>query len=278
VSVRPEGREAFGTKVEIKNMNSFRSLERAVDFEIERQVAEIEGGGEIVQETRHWDEADGRTHGMRTKEGSSDYRYFTEPDLPPMHLDDAWVAPIRETLPELPAARATRYAELGIDHAAAAVLAGADEHTRSILEAAIEQGVEGRRVGLWLTQDVAAWLNREGRELATTPLEAAHLAELASLADEGALSSSGISTALGHVLAGEGGPREVAEAHDLIQISDEGALEAAVDAAIAEHPDEWQRYVDGERKLTGFFVGQVMRATGGKADPKIVSRLLAEKS
>jgi aspartyl-tRNA(Asn)/glutamyl-tRNA(Gln) amidotransferase subunit B len=278
VSVRPEGQDALGTKVEIKNMNSFRSLERAIDFEIERQIAAIEVGGGIVQETRHWDEADGRTHGMRTKEGSSDYRYFTEPDLPPMHLDEGWVAPIREALPELPAARSGRYVALGLDSAAAGVLAAAGPHTRSLLEEAIGKGVDARRVGLWLTQDVAAWLNREGRELADTALAADHLVELAGLADEGALSSSGVTTVLGHVLAGAGSPRAVAEAHDLIQISDAGALEAAVDAAIADHPDEWQRFIDGEQKLTGFFVGQVMRATGGKADPKVVARLLADKS
>ncbi len=278
VSVRPVGEAELGTKVEIKNMNSFRSLERAVDHEVRRQVALIGDGGTVIQETRHWDEADGRTHAMRTKEGSSDYRYFTEPDLPPMHLDEDWVAPIRARLPELPAARAARYVGLGIDSTAATVLASAGPHTWALLEGAVDAGADPGRTANWLTQDVTAWLRREGRSVEETALAPEHLAELGELVGDGTLSSSGAVTVLGHVLAGEGSPREVAEAHDLVQISDAGALEAAVDEAIAANPDEWARFVDGERKLTGFFVGQVMRATGGKADPTAVARILADKA
>ena len=273
VSVRPEGSTPLGTKVEIKNMNSFRSLERAVDHEIRRQVEVLESGGALHQETRHWDEADGRTHAMRSKEGSSDYRYFPEPDLPPMHLDDAWVAPIRASLPELPAARAARYAALGLEDSVAANLAIADEPTRRVFETATGGGLEPRQAANWLTQEVAAWLRREDRSLADTSLTGSHLVELAGLVARGALSSSGAATVLGLVLAGEGAPGEVASSHDLIQISDTGAIESVVGDVVAAHPDEWERLVAGEEKLVGFFVGRVMRATHGKADPAVVTAI-----
>ncbi len=278
VSVRPEGEPELGTKVEVKNMNSFRSLERAVDHEISRQIAHIESGGTVIQETRHWDEADGRTHGMRTKEGSSDYRYFTEPDLPPMHLDEDWVAPIRAALPELPEARAARYRQMGLEAGAADVLAPASPRARELFESAVGAGGDPRQVANWLVQDVTAWLRKADTDLEATPLSAGHLVELGRLVDDGKLSSSAAVMVLGHVLAGDGAPAGVAEANDLIQISDAGALESAIDEIIAANPEEWERYVGGEQKLTGFFVGQVMRVTQGKADPKLVSQILRDKA
>lgn len=278
ISVRREGEPELGTKVEIKNMNSFRSLERACDFEATRQVGILESGGTIVQETRHWDEADGRTHSMRVKEGSSDYRYFTEPDLLPMQFDDAWVDPIRASLPELPAARAERYASLGVDAHSAGLLVGAEEAFGAVFEAAVEGGVAAKQAANWLLQDVTAWLRKEDAALADTPLTGAHLGELAGLVGDGKLSSNGATAVIEGVLAGEGGPGEVAGARDLIQISDSGALEAAVDEAIASNPDEFARYVGGEQRLTGFFVGQVMKATRGKADPKQVGEILRSRA
>jgi aspartyl-tRNA(Asn)/glutamyl-tRNA(Gln) amidotransferase subunit B len=278
ISVRQVGETELGTKVEIKNMNSFRSLERACDFEAVRQVALLESGGTIVQETRHWDEADGRTHSMRVKEGSSDYRYFTEPDLLPMHFDESWVAPIRAGLPELPAARAERYVALGVDAHAAELLVGAEAAYGTVFEAAVDGGVAAKQAANWLLQDVTTWLRRTESELEATPLTGSHLVELAGLVGEGKLSSNGVSAVLEGVLEGEGAPGAVAEARDLIQISDSGALETAVDEAIAANPDEFARFAGGEQRLTGFFVGEVMKATRGKADPKQVSQILRARA
>ncbi len=276
ISVRRVGDPVLGTKVEIKNMNSFRSLERACDFEAARQVAVLESGGSLTQETRHWDEADGTTYSMRSKEGSSDYRYFTEPDLVPMVFDAAWVEPIRSSLPELPAQRRDRYVGMGIDTHAASVLVAADDHYGVVFEEAVAAGAPSRLAANWLIQDVTTWLRKEERTVGETPLEGVHLAELAALVADGKLSSNGATAVVEGVLAGEGRPADVAAARDLIQISDVGALGAAVDTAIAANPDEFARLKD-DPKLIGFFVGQVMRATGGKADPRQVTEILKDR-
>ncbi len=277
VSVRPEGASEFGTKVEIKNMNSFRSLERAIDYEIIRQIDSIEGGTPIVQETRHWDEEAGVTQGMRSKEGSSDYRYFIEPDLVPMEIDDHWQSRVRAALPELPATRRSRYAGLGLDPHLAEVLTGADSGLRDLFTATIDAGAGARAAATWVTGEVTAWLRREDKSIESSPLDGTGLAELVTMIESGDLSSSAAKDVLDGVLRGEGRPREVAASRDLLQVSDEGAIESAVDDVLSANPDAVERYRAGETKVTGFLVGQVMRATGGKADPKVVNRLLGEK-
>jgi aspartyl-tRNA(Asn)/glutamyl-tRNA(Gln) amidotransferase subunit B len=177
VSIRHSGDEELGTKVEVKNMNSFRSLERAVDFEIERQVALVESGGSVTQETRHWDEEAGVTHSMRTKEGSSDYRYFTEPDLVPMAMSAEWVDRVRAGLPELPAQRRERYRSQGLDHETAGVLSGVDATLRSIYDDAVLSGAPARAAANWLTGEVVGWLRKRDAESAALPLGGAALAE-----------------------------------------------------------------------------------------------------
>ncbi|MGH8875335.1 MAG: Asp-tRNA(Asn)/Glu-tRNA(Gln) amidotransferase subunit GatB, partial [Acidimicrobiia bacterium] len=274
VSVRPQGDQALGVKVEIKNMNSFRSLERALAYEIERQVEALEAGGEVVQETRHWDEQAGVTHGMRTKEGSSDYRYFTEPDLVPMAVDEAWLERVGAGLPELPGRRKARYLELGLDPHAAGVLVSADDRLRDLFEEALGAGSEPRAAANWVTGEVTAYLRREDVSLDDTPLTGPHLAQLTGMVAAGTLSASAAREVLAGVLAGEGTPQEVAAARDLIQVSDASVLEQEVEAVLAAHPDEVGRIRAGEQKLVGFLVGQVMRATGGKADPRTVNELL----
>ncbi|HEY6635256.1 MAG TPA: Asp-tRNA(Asn)/Glu-tRNA(Gln) amidotransferase subunit GatB, partial [Acidimicrobiia bacterium] len=276
VSVRPEGTEAFGVKVEIKNMNSFRSLERAVEFEIERQVEVIEAGGVIIQETRHWDEEAGVTHSMRTKEGSSDYRYFTEPDLVPMVMDDVWVGEVRAGLPELPAQRRRRYLSGGLDVSAAGVLSDMPSDLRRLFDDAVVAGAAPKPAANWVTGEINAWLRRTGDD-ADVPVTGAQLAELVGMVEDGTVSSSAAKEVLEGVLSGEGDPRVVAERRDLIQISDTGALDAAVDEVLAANPEAVESYRGGETKVVGFLVGQVMRATGGKADPKLVNGLLVEK-
>jgi aspartyl-tRNA(Asn)/glutamyl-tRNA(Gln) amidotransferase subunit B len=277
VSVRPEGADELGTKVEIKNMNSFRSLERAIAFEIDRQIETLESGGELVQETRHWDEETSVTHSMRTKEGSSDYRYFTEPDLVPMHMERDWVEEIRRGLPELPAARRHRYLEGGLDAYLAGVLSDSAPVLRDIFDAAVAAGAEPRPAANWLTGEVTAWLRRTETDPRAVPLAGSQLAELIAMVDDGTVSSSAAKEVLEGVLEGEGSPRGVAEARDLVQISDTSALEAAVEEALEANPEAVANYKEGEKKVVGFLVGQVMRATQGKADPKLVNQLLSQK-
>jgi aspartyl-tRNA(Asn)/glutamyl-tRNA(Gln) amidotransferase subunit B len=267
----------LGTKVEVKNMNSFRSLERAVDYEIRRQIDVLESGGEVVQETRHWDEEAAVTHSMRTKEGSSDYRYFTEPDLVPMDLDVEWVAEVRKGLPELPAARRARYIEAGLDTDLAGILSDSPVEIRAVYEEAVGAAAPPRAAAKWLTGEVTAWMRRTDTEPAELTLRGGQLAELVTIVDDGTVSSSAAKDVLEGVLHGEGDPRAVAEARDLVQISDMSALEAAVDEALADNPDAVDNYRAGETKVVGFLVGQVMKATQGKADPKMVNQLLAEK-
>lgn len=277
ISVNRPGEE-FGTKVEVKNMNSFRSLERATDFEIARQIAANEAGERIVQETRHWDEEKQTSKSMRSKEGSSDYRYFTEPDMVPMVLDAEWVAKAQAALPELPDAQQARYEALGLDKQAASVIVGLEEAYGSALEGAIDAGADARLVSNWLTQDVTAWARSEERALESTSLTGGALAELSAMVSDGKLSATAAKKTLTGVLEGEGSPEEVATAMDLLQMSDFGAIETVVDQLIADNPDDFERLVGGDGRVTGFFVGQAMRATGGKADPKVVNQILRDRA
>jgi aspartyl-tRNA(Asn)/glutamyl-tRNA(Gln) amidotransferase subunit B len=275
VSVRRSGTEPFGTKVEVKNMNSFRSLERAVAFEIVRQVAELESGGTLRQETRHWDEEAGVTHSMRTKEGSSDYRYFTEPDLTPIVIDQAWRDDIAARLPELPAERRTRYRQAGVDSQVSQVLADATHGLRSLYDETVAGGAEPRVAANWVTGEVTGWMRRE--DVDEPPISGPQLAALIGMVNENLVSASAAKDVLDGVLRGEGEPAEVAEARDLLQLTDNSAVEAAVDEVLAANPDAIERYRSGEHKVVGFLVGQVMRATQGKADPKAANELLINK-
>jgi aspartyl-tRNA(Asn)/glutamyl-tRNA(Gln) amidotransferase subunit B len=277
VSIRPEGEGDLGTKVEIKNMNSFRSLERAVDHELERQVALVDSGGVVVQETRHWDEEAGVTHSMRTKEGSSDYRYFVEPDLVPMVLDEAWIARVRDSLPELPAKRRERYRDQGLSDAMASVLSASPPHIRELHEAAVVNGADPRASANWATGEVTAWAHRQEAEPADLPIDGKALAELIGLVEAGSLSNSAAKEVLEGVMAGEGSPGSVAESRNLIQLTDASAIESAVEEVIAANPQAVDGFRSGEDKVLGFLVGQVMRATGGRADPKAVDRLLRSR-
>lgn len=278
ISIRPEGDDKLGTKVEIKNMNSFRSLERAVDFEIIRQIEVIESGGALTQETRHWDESAGITQSMRSKEGSSDYRYFTEPDLVPMVMDDAWVSAIKETIPELPAERRLRYGTAGMDALLAGVLSDSDPELRALYDSAVTAGAEPTAVANWVTGEITGWLRRTESSPADLPVGGESLAELLEMVDQGMLSSSAAKEVLDGVLSGEGAPKDVAKSRDLIQISDGSALETIVDRILDENRDALASLQSGEDKVLGFLVGQVMRASQGKADPKLVNEILRSRA
>jgi aspartyl-tRNA(Asn)/glutamyl-tRNA(Gln) amidotransferase subunit B len=277
VSVRPLGTTELGTKVEIKNMNSFRSLERAVASEITRQISAIEAGERIVQETRHWDEEAGMTQSMRSKEGSSDYRYFTEPDLVPVEISAELLNEVRSAMPELPADRRRRYTRLGLDAHAVAVLSSAEPSLRQLFKETVELGSDAPTTANWITGELTAALRRTGSSVADTPLRAVHLVELVGMITGGKLSSSAGKEVLGAVLAGQGSPAEAAAALDLLQVSDQGLIAAAVDEVLAVNPDAIVRFRSGEEKVLGFLVGLVMRSTGGKADPKLVNQLLRTK-
>ena len=274
VSLRQQGTDALGTKVEVKNMNSFRSLERALDHEIERQRGMLDSGVVVVQETRHWDEEAGVTHGMRSKEESSDYRYFPEPDLVPVVVDDEWKTRIAENLPELPAARLVRYRELGVEPQVAAALSASTDGLAQLFDASTAIGADPRLAANWLTGDIRAHLRREGLNLTETGLDADAMAELSDLVGGGKLSSSAAKEVLAGVIAGEGRPEEVANGRDLLQVSDRSEVETEVTRVLAAHPDEVARARDGEEKVVGFLVGQVMKASRGKADPRLVTELV----
>ena len=273
VSVRPKGVEELGTRTEVKNVNSLRSMHGAIAFEIDRQIGVLQGGSVVVQETRHWHEDRNLTVSMRSKEESEDYRYFQEPDLVPIVVDDAWRTAVRDSLPELPAARRLRYTKAGLD-VRAADLIGDEPDSASIFDDALAAGGDPRLVANWLTGDIVAYLRREEIMLAETAITAAHLVALGAMVTRSELSSSAAKEVLHGVLSGEGGPAEVAEARDLLQISDATVVESAVAGVLADNEDALERMRSGDMKPVGFLVGQVMRATGGRADPKLVSELI----
>ena len=273
VSVRPVG-EALGTKVEIKNMNSFRSLERAIASEIDRQVALLEGGQKVRQETRHWDEGAGATHSMRSKEESSDYRYFAEPDLLPLVFAADQVEALRAGLPELPAERRSRLEGLGVAPHTARALAQAEPELRRTFEEAVALGAPPAAAANW----VAGELTAATRRLETPAMvDGRSLFRLIEMTEDGRLSSSAAKEVLVEMLRSGDEAEAVATRLDLIQISDTSALEAAVSEVLDSQLEAVERYRSGEQKVLGFLVGLVMKSTGGKADPKLVNQILRQR-
>jgi aspartyl-tRNA(Asn)/glutamyl-tRNA(Gln) amidotransferase subunit B len=273
ISVRPRGQEAFGTRAEVKNMNSVRSLGRAIDYEIARQVDVLSSGGRIVQETRHWDEVAGSTSTLRVKESTEDYRYFPDPDLVPVEPSAAWIAEIAASLPELPAVTRTRLADrhgLGAD--AVAVLF--DSGLVGTLEDAIVAGAPPAEAGNWLANEVLAWAGEQGLAPADAPLSGAQLAELVAMVADGTLSNKLAREVLAEVLAGAGDPGAIAAERGLAQISDTDELAAVCDQAIAGNAKAAEQVRGGNDKAIGALVGAVMRATEGKANPQLVNELL----
>ena len=277
VSLRPEGTEAFGTKVEVKNMNSLRSLQRALEHEIERQQEILEAGGEVTQETRHWNEDTGTTSGMRSKEEAFDYRYFPEPDLVPVAVDQAWRDRVADDLPELPAQARARYVEMGLDPTTAG-LVSRDTDYGAVFEEAVAAGGDAKAVANWLTGEVTALLRKDDTALTASPIDGAGLAELSSMVSDGTLSASAAKEVLAGMGAGEGSPAQIADARDLVQVSDVSALEPTIDEVLAANPEAVEKLKGGDGKVIGFLIGQVMRATGGKADPGAVSDIIRRRA
>jgi len=277
ISVRPVGSETFGTKVEIKNMNSFNAIERAINYEIERQIKALENNERIVQETRLWEEGSQRTISMRVKEGSSDYRYFPEPDLGPIQVSSEQLENWRSQLPELPAAKRHRYeTEMGLSSYDARVLTD-DRTMAEYFEAALAAGAAAKPAANWIMGDISAFLNNEKKAITELPLTPQILAELVELIEANTISNKIAKDLLPELLTQGGSPKALVESKGLVQVSDPSVIEGAIDEVIAAFPDELEKYRGGKKKLLGFFVGQVMKKTGGRADPKLTNELLTKK-
>ena len=278
ISVRPVGQKEFGVKVEIKNMNSFSAIQKAIDYEIERQIEALENGEEIVQETRLWEEGSQRTISMRSKEGSSDYRYFPEPDLPPLEVASEKIEKLKSSLPELPAQKRRRYEEeFGLSAYDARVLSD-DRNVAEYFEAVVAKGATAKAAANWVTQDIAAYLNNNpDLDITEIALKPEMLAELITLIEKGTISGKIAKEILPDLLSKGGSPKELIESKGLIQISDPQELEKIIDGVLAANPDKLEQYQAGKTKLKGFFVGEIMKQSGGKADPKLANQILAKK-
>ena len=277
ISVRRGPDAPFGVKVEIKNMNSFSAIQKAIDFEIARQIKAYEAGEPVVQETRLWDEAKQLTKSMRSKEGASDYRYFPDPDLGPIEVSPEQRESWRAELPELPAAKRHRYAEsLGLSIYDARVLT--DERPMAeYFEAAVAAGGDPKAVANWVTGDIAAHVNANRLSIAELPLKPEQLAEMVQLIEAGTISGKIAKDLLPELLEKGGSVAAIVESRGLGMISDPAAITAIVDELLAAHPEEVEAFRGGKTKLQGFFVGQLMKRTGGRADPKLANRILSEQ-
>jgi aspartyl-tRNA(Asn)/glutamyl-tRNA(Gln) amidotransferase subunit B len=277
VSIRPAGTTAFGTKVEVKNLNSFKYLRQALEYEIARQIEVVDGGGAVVQETRLWDQAASRTISMRSKEEAHDYRYFPEPDLPPVEVGDARLADARAALPELPAARRARYATaLGLSPYDSTELTRTRD-TGDWFEQVVAAGAPAKAAANWMMGEIARALNDGGLALAESPVSPDRMAGLIGLIEAGTISSTTAKQVFERMWTSGRSAAEIVDAEGLAQISDVSALEAAVDEVIATHTGPVAQYRSGQTKVLGFLVGQVMRATGGKASPGVVNDLLRRR-
>lgn len=277
ISLRPVGTETLGVKTELKNMNSFRNVQRALDFEIRRQRALIERNEPVVQETRLWDVARNVTISMRGKEEAHDYRYFPDPDLVPVVVSDSWVASVRETLPELPEAKRERFmAQYNLPLYDAQVLTSS-KALAVYFETATAEFPQPKTVSNWIMSELMKQLKRDEREIEDCPVPPENLAELLSLMDTGVISGKIAKTVFDDMYTTGRKAKAIVEEKGLTQVKDEGAIEAIIDEILRENPTEVELYRGGKEKLFSFFVGQAMRKTKGKANPQLVNEILRSK-
>ncbi|NIP19364.1 MAG: Asp-tRNA(Asn)/Glu-tRNA(Gln) amidotransferase subunit GatB, partial [Xanthomonadales bacterium] len=268
VSVRPQGQEEFGTRAELKNINSFRFVEQAINYEVQRQITVIQGGGEVVQETRLFDPDRDETRPMRSKEEANDYRYFPDPDLLPVEIGGDFIEAVRATLPELPDAKKQRFIEQhGLSDYDAAVLTATRE-LADYYEAAVgASGGQGKLAANWVMGELSGALNRDDMDIAASPVSAQALGGLLQRIEDGTISGKLAKQVFEAMWNGEGTADEVIESKGLRQITDVTAIEGIIDGILASNPKQIEQYRAGQTKLLGFFVGQVMKATQGKANP-----------
>jgi aspartyl-tRNA(Asn)/glutamyl-tRNA(Gln) amidotransferase subunit B len=274
VSIRPRGSSTLGTKAEVKNLNSFRFLQKALEYEIDRQIELVEEGGRVVQETRLWDSAAGLTVSMRSKEEAHDYRYFPEPDLPTVFVDDARVAEIEQAMPELPDARRRRFVDVhGLPEYDANQMTQSRQASE-YFEAGVRAGATPKAVSNWMMGELARVLKDTGRDIAHSPVSAVQLAELLQLVGAGTISNAVAKRVFETMLASGRPAGEIVEEQGLRQIDDEARLDALIASVVNQHPDAVAQYRAGKMATFGFLVGQVMKAAGGTANPKRVNELL----
>ncbi|MEM7466708.1 MAG: Asp-tRNA(Asn)/Glu-tRNA(Gln) amidotransferase subunit GatB [Pseudomonadota bacterium] len=276
VSVRPMGQEKFGTRTEIKNINSFKFVERAIEFESERQIDVLESGGQIVQETRLYDADRDETRTMRSKEDAHDYRYFPDPDLLPVSISEKVIAEFRHNLPELPRAKYERFIELGLNKDDARLLAE-NRSVADYFEQCADAAGDSRAAANWITGEMFAAINREEIEFNQQPIAAKDLSTLISRIKDGTLSNKTAKQVFEALWNGDGEPDAIIADRGLKQVSDSGEIEALIDEVLASNPDQIEQYKAGKSKVFGFFVGQVMKMSKGKANPKQVNDLLKGK-
>ncbi|MFR0645454.1 Asp-tRNA(Asn)/Glu-tRNA(Gln) amidotransferase subunit GatB [Limosilactobacillus mucosae] len=273
ISIRPIGSDKFGTKTEMKNINSFNFVRKALNFEQQRHEKVIMSGGTIAQETRRFDEATGETISMRTKEGSDDYRYFPEPDIPPLEVSDEWIQEIQDAMPEMPGERRARYTnDLGLSEYDAMVLTQTKEMS-DFFEATIALGADPKKAANYLMNDVNSYLNDKQVDLQDTKLTPANLAGMIKLIDDGTISSKMAKKVFKGILDGEE-PAAYAEKNGLVQLSDPAKLQPIVDDVLANNQQSIEDYKNGKDRAVGFLVGQIMKQTRGKANPGVVNKLL----
>lgn len=273
ISIRPIGSDKFGTKTEMKNINSFNFVRKALNFEQQRHEKVIMSGGTIAQETRRFDEATGETISMRTKEGSDDYRYFPEPDIPPLEVSDEWIQEIQDAMPEMPGERRARYTnDLGLSAYDAMVLTQTKEMS-DFFEATIALGADPKKAANYLMNDVNSYLNDKQVDLQDTKLTPANLAGMIKLIDDGTISSKMAKKVFKGILDGQE-PAAYAEKNGLVQLSDPAKLQPIVDEVLANNQQSIEDYKNGKDRAVGFLVGQIMKQTRGKANPGVVNKLL----
>ncbi|WP_369901331.1 Asp-tRNA(Asn)/Glu-tRNA(Gln) amidotransferase subunit GatB [Bacillus manliponensis] len=277
ISLRPVGQEKFGTKAELKNLNSFTYVQKGLEFEQVRQEKELLSGGIIQQETRRYDEATKKTILMRVKEGSDDYRYFPEPDLVELYIDDAWKEEVRASIPELPDARKARYVEdLGLPAYDAHVLTLTKEMS-DFFEATVADGADAKLTSNWLMGEVLAYLNKQQKELQDVALTPAGLSKMIQLIEKGTISSKIAKKVFSELIEKGGDPEEIVKAKGLVQISDEGTLRKVVTDILDNNEQSIEDFKNGKDRAIGFLVGQIMKATKGQANPPLVNKILLEE-
>lgn len=277
ISIRPIGGAVLGTRTELKNLNSFKALADGAAYEIKRQVQVVAAGGQVVQETRGWNEDKKRTFSQRSKEEAEDYRYFPEPDLPPLFISEAWIAETKAALPELPDPKATRYVnELGLTTYEAQLLSE-ERAIAEWLETAVAAGGDPKSLSKWMINELFRLMNEHKQAIEEIKVTPAGLLELVSLVDKGAINQNSAKEVLAEMFSGGRSAQAIVQARGLAQISDEAAIAAIVQQVLAANPEMVTRYHNGEEKLHGWFVGQIMRETKGKGNPALVNQVLAQR-
>ncbi|MGE6231110.1 Asp-tRNA(Asn)/Glu-tRNA(Gln) amidotransferase subunit GatB [Paenibacillus chitinolyticus] len=276
ISIRPVGQEKFGTRAELKNMNSFRGVQRGLEYEEIRQAEVLNGGGEVVQETRRWDEGQGKTISMRGKEESHDYRYFPDPDLVNLHIDAAWKERVKSSIPELPDARKARYvSEYGLPSYDAEVIT-ASMKMADFFEESLKYTSDAKAVSNWIMGDLLGYLNAGGLDFDEIRITGQGLGEMIGLIEKGTISNKIAKTVFKEMIESGKAPQQIVEEKGLVQISDEGAIKSVVEQVVAGNPQSVADYKAGKEKAVGFLVGQVMKETKGKANPGLVNKLIVE--